>query len=220
MDCRVICVSRSLGAGGEEVARLVAKSLGFRYVDDEIVSRAAEKAGVSPETVEKAERTPPLVVRILEAMAAAPPAEPSGAAVLPFLTQTSRGYQEVLEQVIRETAQASNVVIVAHGASIPLTGMAALLRVFVTASPDTRARRIGEERSLDERAARKELSELLGVKVHLLSGDGERTTRDLARRARPFAEDGWGDYEPLRGRLPIARIGHSIQVYQVEEPWW
>ena len=170
MDCRVICVSRSLGARGEEVARLLAKSLGFRYVDDEIVSRAAEKAGVSPEMVEKAERTPPLVVRILEAMAAAPPAEPSGAAVLPFLTQTSQGYQDVLGQVIRETAQAGNVVIVAHGASIPLTGMAALLRVFVTASPDTRARRIGEERSLDERAARKEV------------GDSDGQRREFLRR--------------------------------------
>jgi len=168
MDCRVICVSRSLGARGEEVARLLAKSLGFRYVDDEIVSRAAEKAGVSPETVEKAERTPPLVVRILEAMAAAPPAEPSGAAVLPFLTQTSQGYQDVLGQVIRETAQAGNVVIVAHGASIPLTGMAALLRVFVTASPDTRARRIGEERSLDERAARKEVEDSDGQRREFL----------------------------------------------------
>ena len=170
MDCRVICVSRSLGARGEEVARLVADSLAFRYVDDEIVSRAAEVAGVSPETVEKAERTPPLVVRILEAMAAAPPAEPSGAAVLPFLTQTSRGYQEVLERVIRETAQASNVVIVAHGASIPLTGMPALLRVFVTASPETRARRIAQERSLDERAARKEV------------GDSDGQRREFLRR--------------------------------------
>lgn len=168
MDCRVICVSRSLGARGEEVARLVANSLRFRYVDDEIVSRAAAKAGVSPETVEKAEHTPPLVVRILEAMAATPPAEPSGAAILPFLTQTSRGYQEVLEQVIRETAQAGNVVIVAHGASIPLTGMTALLRVFVTASPETRARRIAEERSLEERGARKEVEDSDGQRREFL----------------------------------------------------
>ncbi len=50
MACRVICISRFLGAGGEEIGRSVAGKLGFRYVDDEIIARAAEKAGVDPET--------------------------------------------------------------------------------------------------------------------------------------------------------------------------
>ena len=42
---RVVCVSRTLGAGGEAIAFQVATELGYRYVDDEIVSRAAEVAG-------------------------------------------------------------------------------------------------------------------------------------------------------------------------------
>jgi len=62
MGCRIVCISRSLGAGGEEVAHLVAKSLGFRLVDDEILARAAEKAKeeetTAPQTAVPAE-TPP-----------------------------------------------------------------------------------------------------------------------------------------------------------------
>ena len=42
MPRSVICISRAAGAGGEEVAQIVAKELGFRYVDEEIVRRAAE----------------------------------------------------------------------------------------------------------------------------------------------------------------------------------
>ncbi len=63
MPCRVICISRSLGSGGEEIGRTVAKELGFRYADEEIIVRAAQKAGVSPETVAEVEHTPGLIER-------------------------------------------------------------------------------------------------------------------------------------------------------------
>ena len=46
MGCTVVSMSRSMGSGGEEVGRLVARDLGFR-IDDEIVIRAAERADVA-----------------------------------------------------------------------------------------------------------------------------------------------------------------------------
>ena len=42
----VVCISHAAGAGGEEVGRLVAERLGFLYVNEEIVARAAAKGGV------------------------------------------------------------------------------------------------------------------------------------------------------------------------------
>jgi Cytidylate kinase-like family len=39
--CGVVCVSHTTGAGGEEVGKLVADQLGYLYVDEEIVARAA-----------------------------------------------------------------------------------------------------------------------------------------------------------------------------------
>ena len=51
-------------------------------------------------------------------------------------------YEALIVDVIRETADQGSVVIVAHGASIPLAGRADLLRVMVTASRDVRAARI------------------------------------------------------------------------------
>ena len=47
MACRVVCISHSTGAGGEEVGRLAAERLDFLYVDEEIVARAAAKGGVA-----------------------------------------------------------------------------------------------------------------------------------------------------------------------------
>lgn len=130
MSRNVICISRTIGAAGEELGKVVADKLSYRYVDEEIVGRAAEIAGVSPEAIAESERAD------------------GGAA-----------YSESIEQVIHETAAEGDVVIVAHGASIPLSGRAEVLRVFVTASPESRAKRLVEVDGLDATAARKAIEE-------------------------------------------------------------
>jgi hypothetical protein len=148
-----------LGAGGEEIGRTVAKELGFRYADEEIITRAAEKAGVSVDTVAQVEHTPSLIARILESMARTPPS-PEGWAGAAILSPNIRpDYESLIEKVVRETANEGNVVIVAHGASITLGDLRGVLRVLVTASPAVRSERLVSEAKLDERAARKAIDE-------------------------------------------------------------
>jgi len=158
MACRVICVSRALGAGGEETARLVADELGFRYVDDEIVTRAAEGAGISPNTVAQAEHTPSLITRIVEALGSVSAVGDAGSVTMSPVPP-SPSYTGLIEQVIRETAKEGNVIIVGHGASIPLAGEEGVLRVLVTASPEVRAKRIAAMGNADERAAKKTVAD-------------------------------------------------------------
>jgi len=43
MPRTIICISRTIGAGGEAVAKLVAERLGYRYMDEEIIRLAGEK---------------------------------------------------------------------------------------------------------------------------------------------------------------------------------
>jgi cytidylate kinase len=155
---KVICISRQLAAGGEEVGRLVAQQLGFRYADGEIIVAAAEKAGVSPDTIAAAERPPGLIGRILESLGRTPVAY-EGSAVPAEAHLMSPGYERLIEDVIREAAQEGNVVIVAHGASIPLAEAPGVLRVFVTASPNVRIERLVGEAGLDEAGARKAVEE-------------------------------------------------------------
>lgn len=157
MVCRVVGISRSLAAGGEDVARLVAEDLGFRLVDDEIVTRAAEKAGVTPATIEKVERSPSLIDRILKYMGAAP-ADPGFGVYMPAPVPVSESYEGLITSVIRETAAAGKVVILAHGASFPLAGTEGLLRVFVTGSYEARAARLAAE-GADAATARKQVAQ-------------------------------------------------------------
>jgi hypothetical protein len=158
MACTVVTISRTLAAGGEEVGFAAAMELGLRYADEEIIVRAAEKAGVSPETVADIERTPGLLARILEGMARTPP-DPEGAGSPAMVSETRAGYQDLIERVIRETAAEGGVVIVAHAAGVPLTGTRGLLRAFITAPRETRIARLVRDAGTAEPDARKAVEE-------------------------------------------------------------
>ena len=48
MGFRVVFISRTAAAGGEPVGQAVAQALGVRYVDAQVIERAAQRAQVSP----------------------------------------------------------------------------------------------------------------------------------------------------------------------------
>ena len=161
MTTSVICISRTIAAGGEDVGRRVAESLGFQYADDEIIDRAAERAGVSRESVADAEHTPGAIRRILEALATAP-AIPESGAWAGFAASTLPApipYEQLIQRVIRERAEQGNVVIVAHGGSTCLRNVPSVLRVLVTASDEARVSRLCEERGLEPTEAKKAVAE-------------------------------------------------------------
>lgn len=51
MRHNVVCISRQDGAGAQEVALRVADRLGFRLIDEDVVTRAAVEAGVDQDPV-------------------------------------------------------------------------------------------------------------------------------------------------------------------------
>ena len=154
----------STGAHAEQIGQHVADQLGFRSVNEEIIARAAAKAGLTPEAIAEVERSTPLAKRVLDAMAGLTPLIAQEAAItaefygsLARIPNVSALYQNLIREVIRETAFLGSVVIVAHGASIHLAGTDGLLRVFVTASPEIRANRVAAEEHVSTEAARKKI---------------------------------------------------------------
>jgi uncharacterized protein len=146
MTCRVVCISHATGAGGEEVGRLVAEGLGFLYVDDDIVARAAARGGISPADVADAERRKSLVARLLDALAQGNSEIGGSVAVLGLDAEDVRA---LIRETIERTAARGNAVIVAHAASHVVEPGDEALRVLVTASPTTRAARLGAAEGLD-----------------------------------------------------------------------
>jgi len=150
---RVVCISRTFGAGGEDVGGRVAEALGFRYVDEEIIEVAAAKAGLDPEQVADAEKRRSLATRLLDNLALS-----GTAAMTPSFAPgafTGEAEAALIRAVIGETAERGDTVIVAHAASIALAGRPGVLRVLVTAPPEVRGRRVAENAGVDETAGAK-----------------------------------------------------------------
>ena len=152
MPSRVVCISHATGAGGEEVGRTVAERLGFLYVDDDIVARAAARGDITPAEVADEERRKSLVSRLLEAMAQSS-SEVGGSVVVQGLD--SDAVRALIRETIERTAARGSAVIVAHAASQVVEPGDESLRVLVTASPSPRAERVGAAEELEPaRAAR------------------------------------------------------------------
>lgn len=155
MGFRVVCISRTTAAGGEDVGQAVAQQLGFRYVDEQIIVRAAQQAQVEPALVARTEHRQPLLQRLLEKM-------PRGAEVAGMVTVATgvpvaafvpspaapradaADLRAMIQAAIHEVAGTGQAVIVAHAASMALANTEGVLRVLVTASAETRVRRVAE----------------------------------------------------------------------------
>jgi cytidylate kinase len=158
----VVCISHAAGAGGEEVGRLVAERLGFLYVNEEIVARAAAKGGVDAADVADEERRKSLAARALNAIAQGGGEAWTLGAVGPLSSREeldSDDIRSLIRETIEQTAARGKAVIVAHAASYAIGHGDGVLRVLVTASPETRTTRVAEAEGLDQAGAARAVKE-------------------------------------------------------------
>jgi len=181
LAANVVCISRTDAALGEEVGRLVAKRLGFQYVDEQVVERAARLAQVDPALVSAVEKRQPLLRSLLSKLAVAsdfvePAALTAGVpwfAMSPEPTRdrtTPEDLRALIQAAINEIATNERAVIAAHAASMTLATRLDVLRVLVTASVETRARRLAEDRGITPATAAG------------LIADGDRNRHNYFRR--------------------------------------
>lgn len=140
MAANVVCISRAIFTGAENIASDVAKELGFRYVDEEIVEKAAQKRNLTAAEVASEERRKSFLRQFVRDLGE------SSADVIKFVANSktsapSDDMRELIRDAIKETAQAGNAVIVAHAASYALARRKGVLRVLITGSEFSRVQR-------------------------------------------------------------------------------
>jgi cytidylate kinase len=140
---RTVCISSEDGTGAPGAARLAARALGLRLIDEDIVTRAAQEAGVEREVVAGVEQRRSRLVQLLEGLGSSgmgtgyTVADPAA-----YTRPASDELRGLIKSVIEDAAAAGEVMIVSHAASFALAGRDDVLRVFVTASPETRCSRL------------------------------------------------------------------------------
>jgi cytidylate kinase len=138
----VICISHSTGAGGEVVGRRVAEQLGMRYLDEEIVGRAAAASGISAAELGDSERRRGALEKLFRYFGEAALSTDGS---LPPVADHTEAHRTLIREAIQATAEEGNAVIVAHAASFTLGPRNDVLRVLVIASPETRATRLADD---------------------------------------------------------------------------
>ncbi|MGH7559730.1 MAG: AAA family ATPase [Gemmatimonadales bacterium] len=175
----LITISRQFGAGGAEVARRVAAELGWRVVDNELLDRIAERAGLPPEEVADREETAPgFIERLARALARSAPETFPPTAEEPPPEPAESHLVRVTETVVAEMAAESRVVLVGRAGAAVLGRSQDVLHVKVVAPLRYRI----------EEVARRGDTDLKGAEHLIRESDGNRV-----RYHKQYYQRDWND---------------------------
>jgi cytidylate kinase len=140
----VLTVSRQHGAGGSEVARILAKQMGLDVFDREIIQQIAESTHLSEQVVGALDdKKRELLTDWL-----------SGIASHNYLSSVEYRYQ--LTRVVGAVAHHGGAIILGRGAHLIL-GHGEALRVFVVAPLEARIAAVMQREGITERDARRQI---------------------------------------------------------------
>lgn len=155
----MLCVSHTTGSDGDEIGRRVAEQLGYLYVDEDIVARAAAQGGLDPGDVADEERRKSYARRMLEALAEGGGDPVVLAATVGIGVVPPADIRALIRETVVQTAARGNVVIMAHAAAHAIEAGPRTLRVLVTASTATRAKRVAGAEQVDRAQAERTIKD-------------------------------------------------------------
>ena len=170
----IVTVSNEYGSGALAIARRVADTLHYEYVDEQLPVVVAKRLQVTPEeVVANEEASPSLGERLLNSLELATPELATSSVAEPF----DEALQRAVRDAVREYAARGNVVIVGRGASAILTGRAGILRVFLHAPRQWRVTHVVESARVPLEVARAEVDRIDRARAALYAAMVRRDVR-------------------------------------------
>jgi cytidylate kinase len=121
----IIVVSHEMGAGGTEIGQLLAQRLGYRYVDQELISAAAQRYGLLEEKLSHLDESKPSLFERFDA--------------------ETRRYITVIQTALYEFAEQDNVILMGRGGQWLLRGVPHVIRVRIIAPFEIRVKRLAKK---------------------------------------------------------------------------
>ena len=132
MSKKIITISREFGSGGRFIGEEVAKKLGMKYYDRDIIGQIAEKSGFSPEYIQENAELSPKKGLFAYAFAGR---DITGKSVEDMV-------YEVQRKVILEIAEKESCVIIGRNADFILNDREDVLNVFIHGDKAEKVKRI------------------------------------------------------------------------------
>lgn len=143
----IITIGRQFGSGGHEVGRKLAKKLGIKLYDKELLKLVAEESGICEKVLENYDEKPTNSLLYSIVMDVYPSMNYVGT------TLNQQIYQAQFD-TIRKLGQGESSVIVGRGADYILRECEYLTTVFIHASMDFRIQRVAEFEKISDAKAR------------------------------------------------------------------
>jgi cytidylate kinase len=118
----IVTISCQMGSAGSSIGQALAERLEYRYVDQDMISRAAAQYGVLEAKLTDLDETKPSFFERFDV--------------------ETRHYVTVLQSAVLDVAEQDNAVIMGRSGQVLLQRIAHVLRVFVRAPFDLRVRRV------------------------------------------------------------------------------
>ena len=154
----VLTIARPFGAGGKTVGKIVAKKLGYKLVEEEMVIAVAKKARVSPDWVRSVEKERGnFLLNFIEGIV-------SPSFIEKLQNDKHRGYidediyADLLAEVMEEFARENNVVILGRGGQYFLKDFKGVCHVLLTDNFDSRVKFIEKHYNMSFSRARQVVS--------------------------------------------------------------
>jgi len=140
-EVNAITISRQYGAGGTELARMLGGRFGFRVIDNELLTMAAEHGGMDLAKIERVYEQQPTFQD------------------LRVYKERSEKYVTAVNEVLDELAHRGNVIIVGRGANLALLQHRNVFNLRVVSDFAVRLLHVQQREGLDETAARRKITE-------------------------------------------------------------
>jgi cytidylate kinase len=152
-----VTIARRMGSGGAYVGRVIAERLGLRYVDREVLHRAAETLGVEREQLERArEYVSTFWERFFGSLSLGPPDGPYSP---PPVQYSDKALFECQSKILREMAASEDCLIVGYGAAYVLPRHPRMVNFFFHAPLRFRVRRVAEIYKFEDEERAREMVE-------------------------------------------------------------
>lgn len=150
MAVKIITISREFGSGGRFIGEEVAKKLGMKYYDKDIIGQIAEQSGFSPDYIREHAELSPKKGLFAYAFAGR---DSTGKSVEDLVYEAQR-------KVILEIAEKESCVIIGRNADFILRERADVLNVFIHGDLHEKTERICKLYSVKEAEAVKMMADI------------------------------------------------------------
>jgi cytidylate kinase len=173
----VITISRQFGAGGLTLGERLAGRLGYRYVNEEMITEVAKRAGASPDQIKAFEDSG--ATRLMRFLDRVVSTDYINRLISDRYTYVDeKKYTELIRAIIQDLHRKGNVVIIGRGSQYILKGHLDVLHLLLVADIEHRIRFIMDKYALSKKASEKAVRRAEEIRARFLSFFEQRQSHD------------------------------------------